>query len=359
MNELLEKEAAKKVFGQIWDDVIGYLKLYDFLKLKVKTITGTSKAVSSINSFWYSMLKDRFAGEKGAAFWRLQNGDMLKFKKVFLTEWAPKLPGRIWTTEGIDALHHGQRQIDPNAKFNNKVSSYDVLNPNGKAMVISAGFGSVRISHGRNDIDHYMYMSLVDEDNWRCDYGIPVVVSQSVYREYQKHCTTGAPYLKTIEGILHVHDELPFSELIPRAIGATLSSEAANSLRYRPNLPKCYLYIASPLSLKFTQNNSHPWATAWTMFQTTLKHEPYRYTYTTFNPQSPESIDDAIKFIHWYVANYKGKKIITDFDGMVPRLDATIPISSNPLKSRKAKVKELLTGCDDWVTSTMSRLGRW
>jgi len=100
-----------------------------------------------------------------------------------------------------------------------------------------------------------MLMSLTTADHWLCDYGIPVVVSKPVYREFQKYARDGAPWLKSIEGILHVNQDIPLAELIPKALGASLSPASQDTLRYRPSLPKCYIYISSPLSVKFTYND--------------------------------------------------------------------------------------------------------
>ena len=111
-----------------------------------------------------------------------------------------------------------------------------------------------------------------------------------------------------MEAIFHINYELPFKEIIPKAIGATYSKETEETLRYRPSLPKCFLSINSPLSLKLTFNKSHPPATAWTMFETNNKAEKYRYTYTKFNPFDVESLGEAISFITWYVKEYNGKK---------------------------------------------------
>ena len=63
MREII-KEASKKFFGQVWDDVVGYLKVYDYLKLKSKILTDKTKNIPSLDSFWYSVLGDKFAGDR-------------------------------------------------------------------------------------------------------------------------------------------------------------------------------------------------------------------------------------------------------------------------------------------------------
>ena len=347
------KESANRFFGQVWDDLIGYLKIYDFLKLKAKRATGQSKMIPSVSAFWYSILRDKLGVKNRPKFIHLRDGDVVRLKDIFITEWCPKVPGRIWTTEGLDEFHEGQKRIGRYVEFNKKI--YAVLDPYGKEKVLSAGFGSIRINRRTRSPDHFMYMSLVDESNWLCDSGIPLVVSKPVYEKFLKYSERGAPWLKSIEGILHLNEDLPFEQLIPKSIGAKLSPEAEATLRYRPSLPRCYLHVVSTLSLKFTYNDSHPKATAWTLFETRLRWERYRYTYTNFDPSHPESIDEAVSFINWYMHEYDGKKAITDFDGMVPRLDCEIPLTKNPLKANRSKVKKLLEDCDGWVKSVSRR----
>jgi len=65
--------------------------------------------------------------------------------------------------------------------------------------------------------------------------------------------------------------------------------------------------------------------------------------------QTSDSINEATDFINWYTKEYDGKEIITDFDGMIPRLKAAIPLSMNPLEANKTEVKKLITNCDAWI----------
>jgi hypothetical protein len=123
---------------------------------------------------------------------------------------------------------------------------------------VQAGYGSIRINPANNDHDNYMYMSLTSRGNWHCDLGIPAVITKPVYNEFYKYSREGAPWIKELEGVLVLQQELPFKELIPTAIGARLSKETEDTLRYRPRLPKLYVLITSPLNVKFRYNNTHP-----------------------------------------------------------------------------------------------------
>ncbi len=84
----LAKEASKLFFGQVWEDVIGYLKIYDYLKLKTKQIKGDAFTLPSVDSFWYSVLGDKYSGLPCKEYFPLQDGDVIKLEEVFLTEWG-------------------------------------------------------------------------------------------------------------------------------------------------------------------------------------------------------------------------------------------------------------------------------
>jgi hypothetical protein len=141
--EDVRKEIVKRSFGRLFDDVVGYLNLYDFLKLKAKGRAGKGKTVS-INSFWFSILGDRCAVKTNNDFSPLKSGDVLKLKDVFLTEWSPKMPGQIWTSTGIADFLEGQKRIVGHARL--KHGGYTaVIDPYGKEKSLAGGLGSVRI----------------------------------------------------------------------------------------------------------------------------------------------------------------------------------------------------------------------
>lgn len=355
LNEI-RNEAVKRSFGRLFDEILGYLNLYDFIKLKVADRRGTSKAVS-IESFWFSILGDKCARTTDTSFAPLKSGDVVKLRDVFITEWTPKLPGQIWTSQGVRDLVAGQRRVAGYAQLRNGGFTA-VLDPRGKERSIAAGLGSVRAKPDPRDTKYCAYLSLVDLKNWQCDYGIPVVVSQSVYEKFRKYSELGAPWVKELEGVLHIGEDIPLKSFIPNAIGAKLSPETEETLRFRPNLPKAFIYVSSPLSMKLKYHDSRPPVTAWTMFETKESRERYRYTYFIFDPSTEANFDEATEFLKKYVQNYNGKKIITDYDGIVPRLEASIPLSSNPMKENKKEAKDLILQLDDWAKKSLRRLIR-
>ena len=78
--EDVRKEIVKRSFGRLFDDVVGYLNLYDFLKLKAKGRRGKGRGVS-LGSFWFSILGDRCAVKTSSEFSPLKSGGCPKAKR--------------------------------------------------------------------------------------------------------------------------------------------------------------------------------------------------------------------------------------------------------------------------------------
>jgi hypothetical protein len=355
MAEGFPQEEVKRFFGRVWEDTIGYLRLYEFLKLKAAPLLAKRQPVtfSSIAEFWRSMLADRFVAPPSVKYQPLRDGDVVRFRRGFMTEWAPKLPGQLWTAEGVAELAKGLGSVEGIRRYGEEM--YTILDPYGKLKVLNAGHGSVRLPTDTKDSDHFAYAALVEEDNWNCDYGVPIVMSRPVFDEFQRRATKGAPAIRSLEGVLRTGRDLPLSQLIPRAIGAELSKASEDSLRLSPGLPRCYVHVVSPISVNFLYNDSHPDITAWTMYSTRQsadspwqRRSRYGFSYVTINPMIPEAHEDAATFLQQYATDHGGVRLVTDYDGVIPRLDAEIPLAKDPI-SAKSAVSRLLRGIDRWV----------
>ncbi|HHT9120269.1 MAG TPA: hypothetical protein ACFYD3_06990 [Candidatus Hypogeohydataceae bacterium YC41] len=342
------KELKKRFFGKFLEDILDYWRIYDYIGLKYKEIWKDKISIQDENHFWYSILSDRFAcEEKPQDCFEPKSGQVVQFKDVFLSQWAPKMPGQLWTIEGINKAIEGLKKVEKRVEFRGKV--IDVLDLNGKKEVVSAGYGSVRINPQIGNTDFFAYMSLVSARNWNCDQGIPVVVSRPVYDKFLEYSRSGSTPETEGEGILILNQDVPLGSFIPTAIGARLEKDLEDTLRYRPFLPKCWIYISSPLSIKMRFHDKAPNSVAWTLFQRDSYDEPFSFTYATFNPTQKDSIDDAVHFINWYVEEHRGKSIITDFDGIEPKLEAKVKLNSNPMSAHKKELRELISDLARWV----------
>jgi hypothetical protein len=351
---IVVQELAKKFFGCVWEDTFGYLRLHEFLKLRASAVASKRPLrISSAAEFWYGVLGDRFS-TASIKYQPIRNGDIVKFHGGFLSEWVPKLPGQLWTAEGSAELARGLRSVEGIRRYGDYM--YTILDPYGKSKVLNAGHGSVRLARSAIASDHFAYLALVDEDQWNCDYGVPIIVSRQVFEEFERHSRSGSPAIRSLEGVVRTGSDLPLSQLIPRAIGGELSKASEESLRLRPGLPRCYVHVVSPLSVKFLYNDSHPDITAWTMYatrvaeRTSRSREPrYGYTYATLNPLIRGAHEEAAQFLRHYARNHRGVRLITDYDGVVPRLAAEIPLTKDPISKASKAVKKLARGIDRWA----------
>jgi len=324
-------ETKQHFFKKLVEDTIGYYRIYDFVKMKIKTITEKPIEFENTHSFWKAILQNDFRDQNHSTD-SLKNGQVIKLKNFFLTEWVPKLPGRVWTNDGHTNLIHGISDVA--GQFNIYDRVYNILGPEGKSKMMTGGYGTVRIKARTND-DFCMLLNLVSPDDWHCDYGIPVIVSKAVYDDFLRYShNEGAPWIEELQGVLFKNTTLSDFQIIAPAIGAKLENEIRDLLTDMPNLQKCFVYVSSPLDIKMRYNQSHPQAVAWTMFKTDIVDEPLRLTYTTFDPINDNSIDEAVEFINQYVLGFNGTEILTDFDGQKRRLISKSNLSNSTSLSR-------------------------
>ena len=325
-------------FGtRLLKDITTYYNLYDFLKIKFKANSTGKIIIKNEQDFWQRVLHDTFMGITPDRY--LQNGDILSFSNFFLTDWTPKTPGALWTKEG-DSLAH--QQIDDTKILKIQDKYYPVFHPSAKERKLKAGYGSVRLNP--SDIENQnVLMSLVSPEIWSVDYGIPVVVSKSVYDEYLKKSTKGAVWIETAEAIFYLNKKISVKNFIHSAIGYEISEKTQNELTQIPHLPSCYVYFPTNLSIKMIENDTHPITTAWTMFKSS--HD-YGLTFWQFDPFEKNSFQEVTRCLIEYVRNFGGEQILTDFDGLVPRLKSKIPIARNPLEKNLFEFEEIIKDMD-------------
>lgn len=354
---------TKQVVGTIYDDIVKYYGLYGFLKYKIKALTVKPVHINSNEDFWSIILKDQFFGEYDKEKILLSGQPLTFSNKFYLSEWAPKIPGKIWTKSGKqslrDALSHQINDINWEWKKRYEI----IFDEYGKKKAMEGGFGSVRINPSKNPSETFMYMSLTTSDCWSIDSGIPIIVSKSVFEEYnRKSVNKGAVEIGKLEGILITDTDLPINEIISKAIGAQLDSRSIDILTKQTFLPKCFVYVPSSLGVDFKYNNSHPQCTGWTMYKKQI-HESqeknygqksdleYGITYNCFYPTKPETIHEAVEFMKDYANYNNGSEILTDFDGMESKFESRLSLKDNPENAQKSKFKGTLEELNKWVNS--------
>ena len=276
---------------------------------------------------------DQFAGNEWSDQPPLRDGDPVRLRGFFASSWVPKLPGRLWTAGGQKEILKGEGQSRSLVQVGD--TEHLALDPYGKSLVLSGGYGSVQASLDVGTQDNYSIFSAVSHDAWHCDYGIPVIVSERVFNAINAEYAHGAPEVD-IEGICVIGHNLPLRSLIPTAIGAELSDSLIEALRACPFLPKCYVYVGSPLSVTVRANQSHPPIVAWTSFAS-RSGAPHSTTFARVDePLKTEALREAADFLTSYVRRY-GSSIITDFDGREPKLQSDINLNTIPRHQRSAR----------------------
>lgn len=337
-------ETKQFFFKRLIEDTIGYYRIYDFLKLRVRQASNQVRTFIDSETFWKAILQNEFRNPRNNEP-TLQHNQIIKLRDFYLTEWVPKLPGRVWTREGDRNLIEGIQDVVGQVNIYNKV--YEVLGPIGKNQMITGGFGTVRIKQ-RSDNDYCMLLNAVSVNDWHCDYGIPIIVSKPVYESFLRYShNEGAPEIAELTGILYLNSGINQFQIISPAIGAHVNNELHDFLSDIPNLPKCFIYVSSPIDLKLRYNNSHPDAIAWTMFKTNIAKEPLRLTYARFNPKNDESANEAVKFINDYVLGFDGVEILTDFDGQKRRLISKTTLADT--KNFSFQHKRVMSTIGNWI----------
>lgn len=323
-------------FKKFIDDTFGYYRVYDALKIRIQGKFSGEVEINNAQEFWEKV----YQGDV-----KYRHKQIVKLKDFFLSEWVPKLPGRITTPEGQRNLMEGLQDIQGYYSIEDKIVS--VLGPIGKMKMMTGGYGSLRLNPTANS-DYCTMLNLVHVNDWHCDYGIPIVVSKSVYEtflKYRQH--EGAPWIEKLTGILYLDTDIPHIQKISNSIGNSLDNETIDILSNVPNQKKAFIYVSSPNDISMKYNNSHPEATAWTLFKTKLQEEPLRLTYARFNPRKEESLLEAVGFLNQYVATFDGDSILTDFDGVQKRLMAKTNLQ-NPNSLIRAHSGTLKT-IDNWI----------
>jgi len=327
-------ETKNYFFSRLLEDTFGYFNVYDFLKLKFRKAINKSVVYSNSKEFWDSVFNEN----------SLLSGQIVKLKDFYLSDFVPKLPGKLWTLESKKEIKEGYNEVIATTT-DGKVN---VLSLEGKRKIINAGYGSVRLKPQTKGL-YCTLLSAVSPDNWFSDAGIPIIVSKSVYDEFIKSSKQGAPWIEKLEGILFLNQDYSFLNSIPKAIGSSLSKETIDLLTNSPNLPKAFIYIPSPLNIKLRTNNTHPNVVAWTTFETRNINDPLRFTYSTFNPNKKGSLEFSIDFINNYVRDIGGTNILTDFDGKIRRLQSKASLSEGIKIKDSLVFNGIMKTIDNWI----------
>jgi hypothetical protein len=302
-------------------------------------------------------------------------------KNWYISDWIPRIPGELWKslirTDGtIDDLYrHFENDRIPTwvrgeiqKRFEHTgggilcSASVPLYSWSAKNALVLGGLGSLRLPLQPNNPEHFACLGAVTTGGWLTDLGIPVVVSEQVYREFDRSRSSRTV---AVEADLRGHvvlgsipDEFTHT---PRGNAPQAFTIPEALLRHPTDLPLAYVHVTSPLDCDFRSNDTHPKSHAWTLFrcrnqadaskgeEPTINHllsgiGAYGLTFTPFQPDVPADVERAVAFLkgspallhmiragatelveryHCSLSDTLGRleiELLTDFDGLVPRL---------------------------------------
>src|SRR5436190_13962202 len=105
MNRIIDKLFVTRLL----EDISSYLKVYDYLTIKLKAAKSGKVQIANEKDFWKRILGDIFRETNNAK--QLETGSVLSFKNFFLTDWSPKMPGGLWTKDGYTKLRERSDEL--------------------------------------------------------------------------------------------------------------------------------------------------------------------------------------------------------------------------------------------------------
>jgi hypothetical protein len=232
--EALENYAYKNLGSALLD----YYGIWPWLKRRTTQATSphSKTTFNSVAAFWNSAINSE-----------LRLGQKVRFKNAILTEWVPRRPGALWKNSkvlsGLSALSSGERYYLQKAVY---------LDP----------FGVIRYPVTGHDTA-FTCLGLTTDDAWRCDLGIPLVVSRTVANEFRAKAGAGRAAVAEITGLLEFGSPLLAGAKHLRSQGCYIETAALEAIRRSSSIPMCHLYCGSLQDIRARQHDSHPPGYLW------------------------------------------------------------------------------------------------
>ena len=331
----------------------GFIAAYQVLSALKPIFDGFAKYVS-FGAYVQDLARSRQRGlqeyHKEADFWRdligydldghssqnkLRLNDIVALRGFQLSEWFPRSPGTYWTLDGKARRDWAANHIE---RWDQET---EVLSPTGKTQLVTGGVGTCRVKahDGGND---KRYGLLCATSSGICDAGIPVVVEEAVYDSVCDALHDDGGVEADLTGRLMA---LPFDrvETLISARGAEIPDHMKSLLTTPLEVPSYYLRVESRLQVKKLASDFRLEASAWTLYSDDAG--AWSFTYAGFDPRAHGAIERATQFLTNYVDRHGGRRIYTDFDEHVSRLDSRHPIGSVMTGNAdfSADVQELVT----------------
>lgn len=329
LENVIASVIARKVLSSIYGGLKGYYGLDEYARVLFHRARGNIIKYNQESEFWKDVIGPYFHEPSPT---NLVTGQAVELRDFHVTEWSPRCPGLIWTTEakGLRESAQMHRHRDLIEQAGHKLGIYTQV---GKTYMVLGGLGTTRIDKitGTESGEKIDYRILCGTSSGMSDQGVPLVVAESVYDELKQELIEEGTVLANLTGF---YSELPVDwkdTIIDLPSARDFSPMLKEELKTTLHVPRhCIVIKSRKLVSNIRTTSLDPTATAWTLFKhpnyiySDRTDDPqnscYSFTFATFNPKNEESIKKAANFLIEYIQEYKGTEIYTDFDKKIRRL---------------------------------------
>ncbi len=146
----------------------------------------------------------------------------------------------FWTADG------NEYRIQASDFIDRQTDKYIVYSPQGKTLMVLGGRGTTRLE---SHLGNYDYKVLCATSSGRCDAGIPLVVSKSIYEDIRNELQHEGSICANLRGF---YSPLPlnYEELVLEAPGSELPAKLRSWLANSLHIPRYCLKVDSRLLIE-------------------------------------------------------------------------------------------------------------
>lgn len=291
-----------------------------------------------------------------------------------MCDWYPKTPGRHWysviggtrtinewlQSAGVGSHGGSLFQVRPHIAGDSKWRILELctgvkLDRHGRLVaefdVVEREQGAVRLPPSRRE-DACAVLGLVTASDWRCERGIPVVVSRQVYSQYlRKRLHANATVEVDMEArLVMLPPPVAQNSFLP-AVGGEVPSGLQEYFARQLNIPPCYLEVLSLLDFRGRSHCGHPDAIVSVIGEFVGPHvksgmeHPFRFfTWeAVINPTEEDRIVSMVRSMReWWEASMP-VSYLNDFDGQRRRIRSCLPSRASPFTKSGSRTMAALT----------------
>lgn len=232
----------------------------------------------------------------------LYEGIKIGLSKFHMLEWLPQYPGLIHTGNSFRMIQNAVNYVRIN-KTDGTVIEYE---PDGKAIFLNAGFGSLRL--GTKIVNGVEYYLLSATSSGVSHEGIPIVLTKPLYEEVIHEIRNSYGVLANIEGEIRI---------IPHSSNPILSWK---------NIPSYYLF-AQKIEIQRASSEGE------TKVSISIAYNPggenirgqYKWSFKEFYPDGKDNeLFESVAWLKDYAQRYSESNqplLIGDFDEFIPHFD--------------------------------------